>query len=340
MLKRGQVTIFLVVGIVILLLAGLFFYLFGRLTEAPLEVEEEEAVKYLGVAGSVQSFVEKCMEDTLDPAIYLLAIQGGVIYPKENNLILLTDHGLVNYAWMNGIDGISREKMEEDLATYLEKNIDFCLGRFETFEKQDILVTPNYKNMDAQITIQKSAIRTKLTLPLRLLLSNGDEQSLDTFSTQLSSSLGTMVEVIEALQFPDLSPEDFFSLPYQPAVLPFDESVVIYSLSKNEPDEPLNFMFAVRNDFPENKPPQLAFIPDQTFRVGDRWQEELISDDPDQDILRYSSDSDEFTITEDGTIDLEITTAGIFDVTFTVEDGRNGKDEQEVSILVLEKNEK
>lgn len=337
MLKRGQVTIFLVIGIVILLLAGLFFYLFGQLTEAPLEVEEEEAVKYLGVAGTVQSFVEKCIEDTLDPAVYLLAIQGGVIYPKEDSLILLTDHGLVNYAWMNGMRGISREKMEEDLAAYLEENIDFCLGDFETFEKQDILVTPDYKKIDAQVTIQKSAIRSKLTLPLQVVLSNGDEQSLDTFSTQLSSSLGTMVEVIEALQFPDLSLEKLLSLPYQSAVFPFDESVVIYSLSKNEPDEPLSFMFAVRDDFPENKPPQLAFIPDQTFRVGDRWQEELLAEDPNNDILTYSSDSDEFTIAEDGTIDVEITAVGIFDLTFTVEDGRGGKDEQEVSVLVLEK---
>ncbi|MEK6809677.1 MAG: hypothetical protein AABY40_03310 [Nanoarchaeota archaeon] len=339
MLKRGQVTIFLVIGIVILLLAALFFYLFGRITEAPLQVEQEEAVKYLGVAGTVQSFVEKCIKDTLDPAVYLLAVQGGVIYPKEDSLILLTDHGLVNYAWMNGISGLSRDKMEEDLAAYLEKNIDFCLGGFETFKKQNILVTPNYKKIDAEVAIQKSAIRSKLTLPLQLLLSNGDEQSLSIFSVQQTSSLGSIVEVVEALRFPDLGPEDFLSVPYQSAVFPFDESVIIYSLSKNEQDEPLNFMFAVRNDFPANKPPQLAFIPDKTFRVGDRWQEQLDADDPDNDILAYSSDSSAFSVSKDGSVDVELATTGIFEVTFSVEDKRGGKDEQEVSILVLEKNE-
>ncbi|MEK6939784.1 MAG: hypothetical protein AABX31_03580, partial [Nanoarchaeota archaeon] len=107
MSKRGQVTIFLVVGIVILLLAALFFYVFGQMKKAPLEVEAEEAVKFLGVSGAVQSFVEKCIQDTIDPAIYLLAIQGGIIYPEEDNLVLLTDHGLVNYAWLNGINGLS-----------------------------------------------------------------------------------------------------------------------------------------------------------------------------------------------------------------------------------------
>lgn len=320
-----------------MLLAALFFYLFGQLKEAPLEVEEEEAVKYLGVAGAVQSFVEKCIKDTIDPAVYLLAVQGGVIYPKEDSLILLTDYGLVNYAWINGVNGLSREKMEEDLAKYVEENIDFCLGSFETFEKQDILVTSNYEKIDAKITIQRSAIRSELKLPLQLILSNGDEQSLDTFSTQLSSSLGTMVEVIEGLKFPDLGPADFLALPYQPVIFPFDDSVVIYSLSRNAPDEPLNFVFAVRNDFPGNKPPQLAFIPDKTFRVGDRWQEKLGADDPNNDILTYSSNSNNIPITKDGTIDIELATTGIFDATFTVEDGRGGKDQQEVSILVLEK---
>ncbi len=337
MSKRGQVTIFLVIGIVILLLAALFFYLFGQLTEAPLEVEEEEAVKYLGVPGSVQSFVEKCMRDTLDPAVYLLAIQGGVIYPEEDNLILLTDYGLVNYAWMNGVNGLSKEKMEEDLAAYVEGNIDFCLQDFETFEKQNVTVKPNYKKIEAEVTIQKSVIRTTLAFPIQVTLSNGDEQSLDSFSIQLRSSLGAMVEVIEALEFSDLGPADFVNLPYQPTVFPFDESVVVYSLSRNEPDEPLSFMFAVRNDFPENEPPQLAFIPDKTFRVGDKWQEELIADDPNHDILSYSSDASSFPVSENGLIDFELLTTGIFDVTFTVEDGRGGKDQQEVSILVLEK---
>ncbi len=335
MQKRGQVTIFLVVGIVILLLAALFFYIFGQMKEAPLQVELGESQKYLGVPGAVQSFVEKCITDTINPAIYLLAQQGGVIYPEEDSLILLTDHGLVNYAWMNGLNGLSHEKMEKDLATYLEENIDFCLGGFETFVKQNILVEPDYKKIKAEVIIQKSTIKTKLNFPLQIVLSNEDKTTIDKFSVQQQSSLGAMIEAIEFLKFPDLSPKDFFALPYQPAVLPFDESVVIYSLSRNEPDEPLNFRFAVRNDFPENEPPQLAHISDKTFRLGDRWQEELIADDSNRDILRYSSNSDKFTVSEEGIIDVEMTVAGIFDITFTVEDGRGGKDEQHVNILVI-----
>ncbi len=337
MSKRGQVTIFLVIGIVILLLAAGFFFVFSKIKKAPLEVEEEEARRFLGIPGSVQAFVEDCIKDTINPSVYLLAIQGGVIYPEEDSLILLTDYGLVNYAWINGAKGISLEKMEEDLATYLEENIDFCLGRFETFEKQNILVGVNYEKINAEVKIQKSAIKTEFYFPLQVILSNGDKQDLDTFSVQQPSSLGAMLETIETLQFPNIGPQDFLDLPYQPIVFPFDESVVIYSISETEPEEPLSFTFAVRDDFPENKPPQLASIPDKTFRVGDRWQEELIADDPNSDILQYSSDSSTFPVSKEGIIDVEITTPGIFQITFSVEDGRGGKDNHKVSILILEK---
>lgn len=337
MQKRGQITIFLVIGIIILLLAAGFFFIFSKIKKAPLEVEAEEARKFLGVPGTVQNFVEKCIKATVDPAIYLLAIQGGVIYPEKDSLILLTDYGLINYAWINGVSGLFREKMEKDLATYLEENIDFCLIDFESFKRQNITVEPDYRKIQAEIIIQKSTIKAELTLPLQIVLSNGDIATINAFSAQQQSSLGAMVEVIEALKFPDLGPQDFFDLPYQPVILPFDESVTIYSLSRTDPNEPLSFFFAVRNDFPKNEPPTLAFIPDKTFRVGDIWQEELLADDPNNDILSYSSDSSTFLVSKEGAIDAELTTAGIFEVTFTVEDGRGGKDAQKLSILVIEK---
>src|SRR3989344_4227720 len=158
MLKRGQITIFLVIGIVILLLAALFFYIFGQIKEAPLEVEAKEAQKIPGVRGTLQSYVENCIQETLDPAIYLLAIQGGVIYPEDDGKILLTDYGIVNYAWLNGVNGLSREKMENDLAAYLENYIDFCFRGFPTFLQQNIIVIADYGKIDATVNIKNSAL--------------------------------------------------------------------------------------------------------------------------------------------------------------------------------------
>ena len=187
MLKRGQVTIFLVVGIVILLLAGLFFYLFGRLTEAPLEVEEEGISLSRGVKPALQGFVEKCIKDTVDPAVYLLAIQGGIIYLEPDSSILLTNYGFVNYAWLNGAKGISKEKMEKDLAKYLENYVDLCLGNFDAFTKEKITVAPNYNQMSAKVIIRSSSIEAQVKLPMVVTLPNNDTFNADSFTTRISS---------------------------------------------------------------------------------------------------------------------------------------------------------
>ncbi|MBU0470897.1 MAG: hypothetical protein KKA62_00340 [Nanoarchaeota archaeon] len=336
MSKRGQVTVFLVVGIVILLLSAAMFFIFSKVKTTPLEVEEKEAFESLGVKGQIQSYVESCMRETADPSVYLLASQGGIIYPEEDSKILLTDYGMINYAWINGVKGLSREKMEKDLGLYLEEYIDFCLGNFDTFLVRNIIVEPDYDKMKADFKIQDNFIDMQLNFPLKVTLPNGDELVVETFSSQLESRLGLMLKAVEALEMPDFDFTELISFPYQPVVFPYDESVMIYSLADEKNlDTPLAFMFAVRNDYPENKPPVLDFIADKTFKVGNRWQEILTAEDPNNDLLTFSSDSDKFPIKEDGTIDVEMITPGIYKVIFAVDDSRGGKHEQEVTITIV-----
>lgn len=335
MSKRGQVTIFLVIGIIILLLSAGFFFIFSKIKTAPLEVEAKEAQKIPGVRGTLQAFVENCIKETIDPAIYLLAIQGGVIYPEEDSLILLTDYGMVNYAWINGASSLSKEKMEKDLETYLENYVDFCLEDFETFTKQNIIVEVDYEKIEAETTIRESFVNTEMQLPLTVTLPNNDTLEMKAFAAQVRSNFGKLFFEVERFKFPHLASSELLKLPYQPLILPYDESVTIYSLTEKTGGTPLSFMFAVRNDFPENEPPLLHFIPDQTFRASDRWQKVLTAEDPNNDVLEFLSDSDLVPIQNDGTIDVEIVSAGEFKVTFTVKDGRGGEDQQEVAITIL-----
>jgi len=334
--KSGQVTVFLIIGIAMLLLAAGFFFIFSNIKKAQLEVESEESRAFLDTRGALQSFVETCIKQTVDPSLYLLALQGGVIYPDEDSLILLTDYGLVNYAWLNGVRGLSREKMERDLGTYLEENIDFCFAGFETFERQNVEVVVDYGGIGSQVTIRESSVNAQLDLPLQIILPTGDEVEMNRFSAQVGSGLGIIFSLIEGLSFPDINPSDLLSYPYQPTIFPYDESVVIYSLAEETGETPLAFMFAVRDDFPENEPPVLEFIADKVFVVGDRWQETLFAEDPNKDFLQFSSDSNDFPVADDGTIDVEVTAVGTNTVVFIVEDGRGGEDEQEVSIMVVE----
>ncbi|MBU1632529.1 MAG: hypothetical protein KJ580_04935, partial [Nanoarchaeota archaeon] len=291
---------------------------------------------FLWVKPALQSFVESCMEETANPSVYLLAAQGGVIYPDEDSKILLTDYGMINYAWMNGLNGLSREKMEKDLAEYLETYIDFCLGDFETFTKQGIEVKPDYEKIKAEFKIGENSINIMLNFPMLVRLPDEDILSIESFSAKLNSNLGGMISAVEALNAPDIEPSDLVNLSFQPVIFPYDESTTIYSLTEGNKEIPISLMFAVRNDFPKNEAPKLQHIPDQTFRVGYKWETVLFADDPNNDILIFSSDSNLFPIEEDGKISVAMNTKGKFTVTFTVQDGKGGEDSQKVDIIVLD----
>ncbi len=312
----------------------------SKIKKAPLEVEEKEAQKIPGVRDILRTYVESCMRQTADPSVYLLASQGGIIYPDENDNILLTDYGMINYAWMNGLEGISKERMEEDLADYLVENIDYCLANFETFLNRGILVVPDYRKISAKANILPSAVNLEMNLPLEVNQADGDVLEIETFSTQLKSSLGKMLEEVNDLPLPAVDISNLVNSPYRPTIFPYDESVVIYSLANENIAEPLAFIFAVRDDSPKNKNPVLLFIADKTFKTGNVWEETLTAEDVNDDLLTFSSDSDIFPIAGDGAINVKLNAPGTYEVTFIVEDGRGGKDDQEVMITVLEEEDR
>ncbi len=334
MYKRGQVTIFLLVGIIILAIFGAIFYFVSTAQKKGLEVQEGELPLTEQLRSQVVFHVESCVRETIEPATYLLAVKGGVIYPDEDSPILLMDNGYVNYAWINGQEGLSRSKMEQDLGTYLKEYLHLCIDP-ELFSPQGITVTPDYENLKADVSIKDTSINVDLNFPLTVITADGNELDIDAFSTRIQSNLGAMSKIVESLPFPEITPADLEELPYQPVVFPFNEQVVIYSLAEQKSEVPLTMLFAVRNDHPDNQPPKLDFIPDQTFRVGSSWDTLLTAQDPNHDRLTFSSNSPAVPVSEEGEIKTIFTQTGTYKVLFKVKDAGGLSDAQKVSITVL-----
>ncbi len=80
MKKRGQVTIFIVIGLIILLLAGIFFfvkYLSNQDILGKGIIDAEKAKK----AQPVQQYVERCIKDVSEAPLITIAKQGGTLEP-------------------------------------------------------------------------------------------------------------------------------------------------------------------------------------------------------------------------------------------------------------------
>src|SRR3989339_127768 len=80
MKKRGQVTIFLIIGIVLLAVVVIFFFLNKQDILNPNQIEVNQ-----------KEFLQTCMEERITETVNLIAIQGGSINPTLKKTYDLED---------------------------------------------------------------------------------------------------------------------------------------------------------------------------------------------------------------------------------------------------------
>ena len=126
--RKSQVTIFIVVGIVIIFGVSAAIYM-GSLkedkkTEVETQIKEQSAVNL----ESLNTFVESCIQKEAAPAIKLMAYQGGTLSLSSN--YRLHDKKKYRYLCIDDPDYVNcvstlltRQDMEKELEEYLQRRL-------------------------------------------------------------------------------------------------------------------------------------------------------------------------------------------------------------------------
>ncbi len=183
MQKSGQVTLFIIIGIVLLVVSAGVFYV-SQLTKQT--AFEKEAIKATVVPEQfvpVQQFVTGCVESTLNEATTILGLQGGFItiptkpylYTKDK----LLDHleifpgGSLRvpywyYKTENNLQTVNvptRKNMELALSNYIENNLDYCLKGLDAFSAVGYsFEISNKKTITTSIT--EETVQTVVDFPI------------------------------------------------------------------------------------------------------------------------------------------------------------------------------
>jgi hypothetical protein len=83
--KRGQVTIFIILGIVILMVVIFAVLISSSFSKIKLQTEANKAVDSYLQSEAVNYYVYTCMDSAVTSSIFDLAIQGGVFYTYQND---------------------------------------------------------------------------------------------------------------------------------------------------------------------------------------------------------------------------------------------------------------
>jgi len=136
MKKRGQVTVFVIVGILVILAFLLFFYLIEKTTIFTPDVVIPQEV------APVKRYVESCVQDIGEKTVIKLGMQSGYVeIPEEiamNPGAYISVGGPIKlpYWYLNGIDtSPTLANMQSQISDYVSKNLKSCLRNFSDFDE-------------------------------------------------------------------------------------------------------------------------------------------------------------------------------------------------------------
>ncbi|MFC1704989.1 hypothetical protein ACFLZ6_01525 [Nanoarchaeota archaeon] len=137
--KRGQVTLFIIIAILMLVALGMFVY-FRAAVNKEAEIISSEGLPVI-------EFIKSCMMNTATEGISTIGFNGGYItFPPQIDRNPMTHlagspiKDLMNpYWWYDGIEAIPSELfIKNQIEAYVTEELDTCLNDFETLKDYEI----------------------------------------------------------------------------------------------------------------------------------------------------------------------------------------------------------
>lgn len=184
--QKGQVTVFIIIGI--LILGGLAVIFAFRSQLIAEEVEKTEVVPLL--SGSLQSYVESCIQEKGKEAVQFVAAHGGYYLLPE-----LSDENLAlpYYLYHNQSYVISKEELQKQLSLYLNNELFFCIRNFVPFQKTGLKIQQG--EIAATTLLGEERVIFDVTFPI-ILEQDALTKTIAHFSGSVDSRLGTIHDLV------------------------------------------------------------------------------------------------------------------------------------------------
>ena len=165
MQKKAQITLFLILGFVLLL--GFSFIVYLRAQENPkLQIESEKISKLSADMSPVKVFVDSCIESVGKDALITIGKNGGYFeLPSQST----KDYDIKTaYYFYESIDIMPpKSRVEQELSKYMNNELFFCLKNLTDFEKIGMKIEQGNINTITTITPRNVLFSVDLPLTIR-----------------------------------------------------------------------------------------------------------------------------------------------------------------------------
>jgi hypothetical protein len=195
--KRGQVTIFVIIAILIVAGIVLFFYIQNKTSLLSPTIPRDIQPVY--------NFVQDCLKEIGENALIKIGEQGGYFLIFDEPSI----EGRIPYYVYEGRNLMpSKEKIETQISGFVKQEVSYCILNFKDFQRQ-YNISHNLRRVETKIV--NNGISISLDYPITL---NKDDSaiSLDDFKILLPLDLTKELLVSRAITENIISEKDGFCI--------------------------------------------------------------------------------------------------------------------------------
>ena len=232
-MKKGQITLFIIVAILILFMVGFIFALSGKLS--PNSTED--------ISSQVNSYVRSCISKTSSEALKTLSMQGGY-YELPSGAFVYREGKIPVYYDQRINLSPPLETLEEEFSKFLDNELPECL-KFNEISRQGFKVIVGEPRTFT--TISRNQLSLEIDVPIEI--SKKDfKLHLDNFRAQIETDYGeahdSSVRIVnKILEDPKYLDYTFLGTISHPVtIIPITDNAQAYLLS----DKQFNYIFVVR----------------------------------------------------------------------------------------------
>lgn len=176
--KRGQVTIFVIIAVVVIAIFLVYFLFISHPAKSSSSVTQ----------GPVFNFVQNCLENATQKAVIDVGLGGGYFYSSPFS----TPDGIAYY-WLNGTDHfLNMSTLQSQVSEGISKSLSDCISNFTSFPGYTI--SAGTINVSDQIESDK--VYVFVNYPVTI--SKGSSTDiLKTFDYKMPSRLGLIHNLME-----------------------------------------------------------------------------------------------------------------------------------------------
>lgn len=181
MKKKGQVTIFIIIALVLIVSVGGYFVF-----------KDQLGFSSFGVSSNVISiYVTDCLEKVSGEAVLGVGQGGGYFYTPEFSTL----EGITYYYGKNQVFNFPlKEDLEEEISNIVSEKLFECTNNFISFSEYEI----DFESPTTKTEILQDKVNIIVEYPIRITMGK-DKIILKDFGTKVKVRLGLIYEVIDKI---------------------------------------------------------------------------------------------------------------------------------------------